>query len=210
MKNLFIFNVLIISGLSINAQNINNVQIANIDNSPNYQQGMFNSNPNNNIHTNIQTQGNLGGGAARLRNKIKKPNMINQKQVVNNKPQKLVQGNVGNVFDNVGENNVNIPIQVIGRGNINEVNFNVNDNPQINNPKLNKPLNNKSVVVIEEYKGLDFKPIGLSDRDYNGGQLKKGQKNFYKPAYTKHKNDRPKRKTRFKKVKYYTSKCATW
>jgi hypothetical protein len=120
------------------------------------------------------------------------------------------RGNRGNNFDmndNVLDNNVGNENVSRGRGGniiVNDVNF--NSNPVANDTK--KTVSSKP--VIEEYQGLDFKPSGLSGRDYsNGGKLKKGQKNFPILMVTKHKKTHEKRPN-FKKVKHHTSKCAKW
>jgi len=156
------------------------------------------------VQTNVSEV--VNGGTANTDLNINDNNPSNP--ITNNDEQNFIpyRGNVfqsnQNTLDNVGNENVN-------RGNrggnilVNDIN---DSNPVINDSK--KVVASKPVV--KEYQGLDFKPSGLSGRDYSGGgKLKKGQKNFYIAHVTKHKTIH-KKKPSFKKVKHHTSKCAKW
>jgi hypothetical protein len=127
----------------------------------------------------------------------------------NNENFRPFRGNVFQTNQNVLDNNVGNENANRGRGGnivVDDNNDHVQSNPVINDNK--KTVASKPVV--KEYQGLDFKPSGLSGRDYsNGGKLKKGQKNFYTPHPTKHKTIH-KKKPSYKKAKHHTSKCAKW
>lgn len=229
MKKLLILNGLILSGLAISAQNTanneDNVYASNVQ--VNYTTNITTFSPQTNVSSSnvqmttsniqmstVQINGNRGGSAT---NKLKSTNN-NQVQVqtqvqVSNKPKQqksvevntnpVVNDNNGNLYDN---NVGNMSNPNVNRGNEGTVNndVNFNSNPQVNN----KTTTTKTVVVMEEFKGTDFKPIGLSGRDYsNGGKMKKGVKNFPKAD---HKKVKHKKKPGYKKVKYRTSNCAKW
>jgi hypothetical protein len=216
MKKLFILNGLILSGLSLSAQNWinnndNNVYASNVQ-STNYNTTLTNVSVQTNVGnsnsqlTNVygsnvqlsttQLTGNSGGSTT---NKPKQKKII-QVQQVNTNP--TVNDNNGNLYENNVGNLTNPDANRGNGGNINtNKNVSINSNPQVNTTTT-------KTVVMEEFKGTDFKPIGLSGRDYsNGGKMKKGVKNFPKADNTKVKH---KRKPGFKKVKYHTSKCANW
>lgn len=219
MKKIFLFNLLIISSLSVFAQNYinnsdnNNVFASNVQ--VNYTTSLTNVSVYTNVggsNTNVQSLHDNQGNPSALSNlnlsvnnkiqvqqqttnKIKK-NPVIQTQVVNMD----VNENQDNVFENKGGNLSN-PSTNRGGNTINDV---VLSNPQTTTNKANS----KSVVVMEEFKGTDFKPISLSGRDYsNGGKMKKGVKNFPKMDHSKVKH---KKKPTYKKVKYHTSHCAKW
>lgn len=210
MKKIFIINVLIFSALAISAQNLTNVSF-NSDNNTNTQQAINYSNNINVVQVQSNNRGNRGGSSAlsnfneNNNDNVQTASLPKQKKTVkvNNKP--VVQTNV-NVFDNnvgnISNPSVNTKNDII----VNDVNL----NPQVNT-NHNKTVNNQP-IVIEESHGSDFKPIGLSGRDYsNGGKMKKGVKNFPQPEKTKQHKIKPKLKhLKVKKVKYHTSKCASW
>lgn len=217
MKPIILFNLLIISGLSLSAQNLTNVQYANnTDNNPNgNDQQYVNTNFNQSVqYTNItvQSRGNRGGAAGNVRNNPNSNPVANDVQVSNQKkivakPKKQIQTNVGNVIDNninyVVPNNSNGNLWVNDNNNINETKNKVN---VVNQPiVVNKPVDTKKV-----YGSLDFKPSGLSGKGYTGGKLKKGHKNFYTQSTSKSKSHHSKRKPSHKKLKHHTSKCANW
>jgi hypothetical protein len=233
MKLSFVLTPLIFSSLALNAQNLINTQVqvvnytnlANTQQSVNINQQSFNVNVNDN-NNNVQLQTNRGGGSSAMlsfgnnnsntnkSNKVQqKTTAANNKSVIKKNADNLTNNDValvnrGNNFtvnDNVLENNVGNQGMVQYRGGnvINDVN--INSNPVVNDTK--KTITSKPVV---EYQGLDFKPSGLSGRDYsNGGKMKKGQKNFYAAHATKTKTVHRK-KPSFKKAKVHTSKCAKW
>ncbi len=206
MKPYILLTSLTLSILTVRAQNLINQQVSfnNVQTNVNY---TF-----NNLDINENNTGNRGRGSSTFNNPGNSGNNTNpqvkvvQVQQKTNKPKNKINSNP------VNEVNVN-------RGNVFDVNDNVNDvNVQsvtITHVKSNPVIinNNKKVAdkpVVKEYEGLDFKPSGLSGRDYsNGGKLKKGEKNINKPTYTKHKPVHRKRPS-FKKVKYHTAKCAKW
>ena len=211
MKRLFLFNVLIVSVLSVKSQNILQVQMSNV-NYINTQQSVTQNNTNVfNNQVQVQNRGNGQGSA--LQNL--RGNNINQTTTQQATQQKVVNRanlprNVSNTntLNNVADNNV---------GNV--VTTQVNNNPVKNDNKVVQQTNvdNKTQtttnkpVNTEVYQGMDFKPSGLSGRDYsNGGKMKKGQKNFYTPTKTKYRKAPGKRRPVFKKVKHHTSKCARW
>ncbi len=211
MKKLLILNALILSGLTLYAQNLvnnednqyaSNVQVGN------YTTTLTNITPQTNIgnynNTNIQSMNRGGRGNTSALSNIK----VNEVQLqTSNKPkqQKKVQVQIKTnpVVNDI--NYINESNNTADRGGNLWVNDNVtNSNPQAN---INKTTTTK-IVVMEEFKGTDFKPIGLSGRDYsNGGKMKKGVKNFPKIDHSKAKH---KKKPGYKKVKYHTSKCASW
>lgn len=235
MKQPILLTALIFSGLVANAQNLTNVQTVAInytnvsnnntqqsinysfsnDINPSYQQFAAN-NVDIQVQSNNRGRGNSSatqsfGNSGNNTNKQKKTTSNTRVQVqttVND--DNLNRGSRGNNFeinDNVLDNNVGNENANRGRGgNIVVNDVNINSNPVVNDTK--KTVASKPIV--QDAPGLDFKPSGLSGRDYsNGGKLKKGQKNFYTPTKSKHKSFH-KRKPNHKKVKHHTSKCAKW
>ena len=207
MRQPILLTALIFSGLAANAQNLTNVQVLTV-NYPNTQQ-LTNYNPSNDLNPSyeqfaanemdIQVKGN----PTNKQNNIASNSQLNLNNTVNdNNPYR--GGNRGNNFDindNVLDNNVGKENLSRGRGG------NTLSNPVVNDHK--KIVSSKPVV--QDAPGLNFKPSGLSGRDYsNGGKLKKGQKNFYKGSTSKHKTTIHKRKPKFKKVKHHTSRCPKW
>lgn len=91
-----------------------------------------------------------------------------------------------------------------------DINDNVNDNEVIqSNPVQVKTV--KEVKTTVAPIGLDFKPSGLSGRDYSdGGKLKKGEKNFYSQSTHKTSSKKIKRKPSTHKRSYITHSCAKW
>lgn len=205
MKRIILLSTLTLSILYTRAQNLNEQEFSFNNVQANVSYTLSNID-NNQINT--QTRGRGSSALSNLGNfnNINKPkNNAQQKttkpklqvQVVNS-PVNNTNVNQGNLFD--ANDNVGNVVQT------NSTYINVNSNPVAENKNIvvNKP-------VVKEYEGLDFKPSGLSGRDYsNGGKLKKGEKNIYKPTAAKHKTTIHKRKPSFKKVKYRTSKCAKW
>jgi len=196
MKKLLILNGLILSSLTLSAQNwINNndnVYASNVQ-SVNYTTNL----------TNVSVQTNVSTSSISQLQQVNKPKQKKTVQVqqVNTNPS--VNDNNGNVFENNVGNLSNTEVNRGNTGNVNK-NVNINSNPQVNTTQTTTT----KTVVMEEFKGTDFKPIGLSGRDYsNGGKMKKGVKNFPKADQTKVKH---KRKPGYKKIKYHTSKCAQW
>ena len=223
MKQSLLLTALIFSGLALNAQNLTNISINdqmafNDNNNPIQQQSIV----ANNIDLQVQV-GNGGSSALQSfgNSSNKNTNKVQSQQKINTNPVVQVnnvstnpnnvnrnRGNNFDVNDNVLDNNVGNENVNRGRGG----NILVNDNNNIqSNPVVNDTKKTvASKPVVKEYQGLDFKPSGLSGRDYsNGGKLKKGQKNFYTPSVTKHKIIHKKRPSN-KKVKHHTSKCAKW
>ena len=196
MKKLLILNGLILSSLTLSAQNwINNndnVYASNVQ-SVNYTTNL----------TNVSVQTNVSTSSISQLQQVNKPKQKKTVQVqqVNTNPS--VNDNNGNVFENNVGNLSNTEVNRGNTGNVNK-NVNINNNPQVNTTQTTTT----KTVVMEEFKGTEFKPIGLSGRDYsNGGKMKKGVKNFPKADQTKVKH---KRKPGYKKIKYHTSKCAQW
>jgi len=195
MKPYVLLTVLTLSTLTIKAQNLNEEQFAfnNVQTNVNYNLNNININENN-----THNRGRSSTALSNLSNRGDNNKQIQQKST---KPKVQVQTNTSNINVNRGNVfNVNENVNIVG------TNFsNINSNPVAEDKKkvVNKP-------VVKEYEGLDFKPSGLSGRDYsNGGKLKKGEKNIPTYTHTKHKTVH-KRKPSFKKVKYRTNKCAKW
>ncbi len=215
MKKLFILNGLILSGLTISAQNwvnnTDNVYASNVQvQSVNYTTNMTNISIQTNVGNSNNSIQSMNRGGRGNNSALSNINLVNDNNPVvqvqtqsTNKPkqQKTVQTNTNPV---VNENNGNVFDNNVGKLNENKVNdVNVNTTTQISVNKTTK------TAVVDESTNNDFKPIGLSGRDYsNGGKMKKGHiYNFPKADHTKVKH---KRKPGFKKVKYHTSKCARW
>lgn len=205
MKRIILLSTLTLSTLSIRAQNSNEQEFSfnNLQTNVNYNLSNIDIN-----QVNIQNRGRSSSALNNLGNSNNTNKPKNTVQQKTTKPKLQVQ-----VINNP-VNNINV-----NRGNDLDVNDNLNNVVQTNSTYINVNSNpvaeNKNIVVnkpvVKEYEGLDFKPSGLSGRDYsNGGKLKKGEKNIYKPTAAKHKTSIHKRKPSFKKVKYRTSKCAKW
>lgn len=212
MKHLLLFNALIISGLSLNAQNyMNNQKAININDNVNTQQSLGN-NPYVYINTNLQYQDNQMGGGSALQNFTNNNNKTtSQQNTTNNKPKTnvKVQTNISNVIDNnVGNVLTNVPIQTHINRNVMVNDVNENIIPQISTIKTkNKP------VAVSGFNGIDSKPIVSSKNYKHGGKLKKGFKNIPLQSIPKKagtKKTKSKRKPGFSKVKHHTSGCAKW
>jgi hypothetical protein len=175
----------------------------------------------------LQNLGNSDLSNTHQQNKPKVNNQSTVQTTLNNdaNDDNPNRGNRGNVIDNNDNVNDNNEVFRPFRGNVFQKNINnvanenrggggnivVNDVDNNSNPVVNDTKKTvASKPVVQDYPGMDFKPSGLSGRDYsNGGKLKKGQKNFYTPTKSKHKSFH-KRKPGNKKVKHHTSKCAKW
>ncbi len=206
MKCIILINLLIISSLSLVAQNLNNVAIYN--NNIGNQQAMINDNPYGNVS--IQAQTNRGGG-----NVLRNVNMTASNNRNQSNPNKQInrvqQNNLGNVFDNninVRDNNIGtVQVNPNNKVSVNDVNFRVNNVviPQVNTGRSNGSHSTSGTST----KTTQHKTSKSSGNNSGGVKFKKQTKNFYTPHNTKSKI-KPKRKPSFAKVKHHTSKCAKW
>lgn len=201
MKHLLSFNALIICILSVSSQNLNHNQWAS-NNVVTQQVVNYNNVDINNIN---QIQ-DAGRGNASAINRFSNKSNINTTQTTQAKVVKTKSNpqKTNDVHSNLGNLNPNVEIQ----------NTTKNDNVVATNTEPNGAYNvfhtaNNQPNIKVDSPGLDFKPIGLSGRDYsNGGKLKKGQKNFYRTPKTK--KPKHKSKPKFIKLKYHTTSCAKW
>lgn len=221
MKKLFIFNALIFSVLSGFSQNLTNVYQGNQNEILTQQSSQFNNLGNVQVQSNNRgnvsrssalsnfTQINLNPKATAQKTPIQQKKTVS----VNNKVKNEVKINEGTNIKQVNNVNVDNNVNLDNNPNLdNNVNDQMRSNPSIINTQPQVNNQNKAVinqpVVVQESNGSDFKPIGLSGRDYSGGgKLKKGQKNFYKQEKHKVKH---KKRPGYKKVKYRTAQCASW
>jgi hypothetical protein len=211
MKKLFIFNVLIFSGLAGFSQNLTNVYMGNQNEVFTQQSSQF-INPGNVGRSSALSNFNQTNQSPRAT--AQKPPTQQKKTVsVNNKVKNEVKINEGTNINQLNNVNVDNNVNLDNNPNLdNNVNDQMRSNPSIINTQSQVNNQNKAVinqpVVVQESHGSDFKQIGLSGRDYSGGgKLKKGQKNFYKQE--KHKVKHKKRPA-YKRVKYHTAQCASW
>jgi len=196
---------LIFCALTVNSQNLNNDQLAS-NNIVTQQVVNYN---NLDINDNIQIQTSNRGNSSAM-NRFPNRSNVNTQQttqtkVVKNRtspqsnPQKTsyADNNVGNFIPKIEKQNTTKNDVVVAT--------NTEPNGTYN---VFHTANNQPNIQVDS-PGLDFKPIGLSGRDYsNGGKLKKGQKNFYRTPKTK--KLKHKSKPRFMKIKYHTVGCANW
>jgi hypothetical protein len=205
MKYFLSINALIFCALTVNSQNLNNDQLAS--NNIVTQQVVNYNNLDMNDNIQIQTS-NRGNSSAVNRFSNKSSSNIAQ----NTQPKVIKQTNnsqikndkVITINSNPGNSN---PKEVKQNTNTNDAAVATNTEPN-NTYNVFHTANNQPKIIIDS-PGLDFKPIGLTGRDYsNGGKLKKGQKNFYRTPKTK--KPKHKSKPRFIKLKYRTTGCANW
>jgi len=205
MKPFLAINALIFCALSANSQNLDHNQFAT-----NFMVTQQVVNYNNlNINDNIQIQTSNRGNSSAMNRFPNRSNVISQQttqtKVVKNRtnPQSNPQ-NTSYADNNLGNINPKVEKQNTTKNDV-VVATNTEPNGTYN---VFHTANNQPNIQVDS-PGLDFKPIGLSGRDYsNGGKLKKGQKNFYRTPKTK--KLKHKSKPRFMKIKYHTVGCANW